>query len=233
MTKILLTRGTVTEKLRSVKQHYETLPKVHHGNWLGMNDRAKSIQCVIEWDIRELFSNHSQHALHPACCAKLARSGQLLQSRHKYLVMQRSTPDGPSNLCTYNDLVQAHISDASWRKSQEEETTSLLTELGGQLHHNTLVHTWCLCPQCSHEVPTGGPCGNVNLNCCGFSPYWWETPRGCSERISQPVHWNTSANLLQHKENMKTVQQRNSIATCTQHNIAPPPPLPPSTIEAF
>lgn len=62
------------------------------------------------------------------------------------------------------------------------------------------IRTWYLCPQCSHCDPTGGPCGNVNLNWFAFSPYWWVTPSGCSVRISQPVHWNTSANLLQHTE---------------------------------
>jgi hypothetical protein len=38
--------------------------------------------------------------LHPACCSKLACTGQLLKSCHKHLVMQGSTPDGPSDLHT-------------------------------------------------------------------------------------------------------------------------------------
>jgi hypothetical protein len=73
-------------------------PELHHWHGLRVNDGTKSIQCIIQWDICELFSNYCKYPLHPACCAKLACTGQLLHSCHKYLIMQRSTPDGSSNL---------------------------------------------------------------------------------------------------------------------------------------
>jgi hypothetical protein len=83
------------------------------------------------------------------------------------------------------------------------------TALKGYTNHITLTdstlstRTWYPWPQCSHAAPTGGPRGNVNLTWFGFSPYWWVTPRGCSVMVSQPVHWNTCANLLQRTERRK------------------------------
>jgi hypothetical protein len=58
----------------------KNLPEIHHGHTLTVHDGAQSVQRVIQRHIRQLFSNYGQHTLHPACRAKLARTGQMLQS---------------------------------------------------------------------------------------------------------------------------------------------------------
>ena len=87
---------------------YYNLPEMHRGYKLAVHDRAQSVQRAVERHIRQLFSNYSQHTLHPACRAKLACASQTLESWHECFVVQRPAPDRPSDLHTANDRLHIY-----------------------------------------------------------------------------------------------------------------------------